>query len=153
VSDVVTDDELLYRCVHFGDNNYHIDETGKARISSQAFRDRSKAPSVDRAGLCNNDPRFTQKKAENAVVSLITGAVRDIKVTQNDAKGNPLCSYRIDVCARPEDGNTAHAQIEPEPTYKNGTPFRKVLERLAFLAEQRGWEILPYELRNQEPLP
>jgi hypothetical protein len=46
----------------------------------------------------------------------------------------------------------AHAQIEPSPEYKNDKPFRKVIERLAFLANQRiskeGWEIEPHELRT-----
>jgi hypothetical protein len=108
------------------------------------------APSVDRANLCDCDPAWTQKDAKNAVVSLITIDVRQTEtVFQPDPKGQPLpfSTYRIDVCSKPVDKNPAHAQIEPSPEYKNRTPFRKLLERLAFLANQRGWEILPFELR------
>ncbi len=153
MSDVVADDELLYRCVFHG-RGYQIDGT-ITRVSSQAFADRSKAPSVDRAKLCDLNPQWTQKDSKDAVVSLIAGEIRVIDdVVQRDSQGNELYAYQIDVCPKPLDDNPAHAQIEPSPEYKNNTPFRKVLERLAFLANQRiseyGWEIEPYELRVQE---
>ncbi|WP_375476524.1 hypothetical protein [uncultured Nostoc sp.] len=151
MSDVVTDDELLYRCIFCGlDKYYRIGEFG-LELSSQAFTDRNQAPSVDRAKLCSYDPQSTQKNPDDGVVSLITGEVRMINVSQNDQKGNPVFDYKIDVCPRPTDDNPSHAQIEPSPNYTNKTTFRKVAEKLARLATERikkqDWEIKPQELR------
>ncbi|MFN6569928.1 hypothetical protein [Dendronalium sp. ChiSLP03b] len=152
MSDVVTDDELLYRCVFRGlDKYYRIGEFG-LELSSQAFTDRNQAPSVDRAKLCGYDPKCTQKNPDDGVGSLITAEVRMINISQNDQKGNPLFDYKIDVCPRPTDENLAHAQIEPSPDYSNKTTFKKVAEKLARLAteriKQQGWEIELYELRT-----
>ncbi|WP_392532507.1 hypothetical protein [Nostoc sp. C117] len=150
MSDVVTDDELLYRCIFCGSGHYyHIRESG-LELSSQAFTDRNHAPSVDRAKLCGYDPQCTQKNPDDGVVSLIAGEVRMINVSQNDQKGNPLFNYKIDVCPRPTDDNPSHAQIEPSPDYTNKGTFRKVAEKLARLATQRikkeDWEIKPQDL-------
>jgi hypothetical protein len=152
VSDVVTDDELLYRCVFLGlDKYYRISKSG-VELSSQAFADRGSAPSVDRAKLCNYNPKWTQKNLDDGVVSLIVSEVRMIDVAQNDSKGNQLFAYKIDVCPRPVEENPAHAQIEPSPDYTNKTTFRKVTEKLARLATERinkqGWEIMPYDLQT-----
>ncbi|MBR8828430.1 MAG: hypothetical protein DSM107014_11120 [Gomphosphaeria aponina SAG 52.96 = DSM 107014] len=142
--DNVADEEVLYRCVFYGKNNYKIDENNEIRVSSQAFTDRNQRPSVDRASLCNNNPKYSQKDSKDGVVSLITRDVRLIDtVIQNDKKGKEEFTYKIDVKSRPLDENHAHAQIEPNPEYRNKTPFRKLLERLAYLANQRGWEIPP----------
>ena len=139
----ITNEEILYRCVFHERNCYQIiDNT--AEVSTLAFTDKNKQPSVDRANLCNYDPSHTQKNDQDAVVSLITENVRAIKIVQNDPKGNPEFPYKIDVIYRPLDENVAHAQIEPSPEYRNRTPFKKLLERLAYLAK---WEISPYELR------
>lgn len=150
MSDVIADDEILYRCVFNGlDNYYRVGEFG-LELTSQAFTDRSLAPSVDRAKLCNNNPKHTQKNPNDGVVSLITGEVRMINISQNDPKGNPLFDYKIDVCPRPTQDNPSHAQIEPSPKYKNQKYFRKVTNRLALLATERikkqGWEIKPSDL-------
>ena len=145
----ITKEEILYSCVFYERNCYQIvDNT--AKVTSQAFAYRNRRPSVDRASLCNYDPSHTQKNAQDAVVSLITEKVRLIdEVVQNDPKGNPEFTYKIDVVYRPLDENVAHAQIEPSPEYRNQTPFKKkLLERLANLANQREWEIPPYELRQ-----
>ncbi|PMB39131.1 hypothetical protein CEN47_05460 [Fischerella thermalis CCMEE 5319] len=152
MSNVVADDELLYRCVFCGlDKYYRIGKSG-VELSSQAFADRGSAPSVDRAKLCNYNPKWTQKNPDDGVVSLIASEVRMMDVAQNDNKGNKLFAYKIDVCPRPTDSNPAHAQIEPSPDYTNKTTFRKVTEKLARLATERinkeGWEIIPYELRT-----
>lgn len=139
----ITNEEILYRCVFYERNCYQIvDNT--AKVTSQAFTDRKRQPSVDRACLCNYEPSYTQRNDQDAVVSLITEKVRLIdEVVQNDPKGNREFTYKIDVIYRPLDENVAHAQIEPSPEYRNQKPFRKLLERLANLAK---WEIPPYEL-------
>ncbi|MFN6566135.1 hypothetical protein [Dendronalium sp. ChiSLP03b] len=84
---------------------------------------------------------------------MIASEVRMINnIAQGDTKGNPLFVYKMDVFPRPTDDNPAHAQIEPSPEYKNKTPFRKLIEKLAFLANEKidkqGWEIELYELRS-----
>jgi hypothetical protein len=146
--DFVGDEEVLYRCVFYDKNWYQI-QGNTATISSQAFTDRGMCPSVDRADLCDNNASYSQKDEKDAVVSLITKDVRLIdSVIQNNPKGEPEFTYKIDVLPRPCEENQAHAQIEPSPEYRNNKPFRKLLERLAYLAKQRGWEIEPYELRQ-----
>ncbi|MEA5616340.1 hypothetical protein VB711_00590 [Cronbergia sp. UHCC 0137] len=151
--DVVTNDELLYRCVFGGLNKYYRFEESELKLSSQAFTDRNQAPSVDRAKLCGFNPKYTQKNPNDGIISLIAGEVRAIdSIVQSDAKGNQLFVYKIDVCSRPTDENLAHAQIEPSPDYTNKNTFRKVAEKLARLATERvkkqGWEIEPCELRT-----
>lgn len=148
--DFVADEEVLYRCVFYGKNLYQI-QGNTATISTQAFADRMMRPSVDRAELCESNPCYSQKDEKDAVVSLITNDVRVIdNIIQNNLKGQPEFTYKIDVLPRPLEDNQAHAQIEPSPDYRNKTPFRKLLERLAYLANQRGWEIEPYELRQMK---
>jgi hypothetical protein len=152
VEDFVADDELLYRCVFYttsdGSKNYKIDGE-KVLVSSQAFRDASSSPSVDRASFCGHDPKHTQKNVEDGVISLICQNVRLIdSVVQRDSKGKEEFKYKIDVFPRPLLNNRAHAQIEPTPAYQNEKIFRKLRERLAFLANQRVWEILPLEFRQ-----
>ena len=146
--DFVANEEVLYKCVFYDRNLYEI-QGNMATISSQAFTDRAMCPSVDRASLCGNNPCYSQKDEKDAVVSLITKDVRLIdSVIQNNPKGEPEFTYKIDVLARATEENPAHVQIEPSPEYRNKTPFRKLLERLAYLANQREWEIEPYELRQ-----
>jgi hypothetical protein len=152
VEDFVADDELLYRCVFYetedGASLYKV-ENRKVIVSSQAFRDSSLAPSVDRALLCNRNPEHTQKNPKDGVVSLICCDVRLIdSVVQKDSKGREEFTYKIDVFSRPLSNNCAHAQIEPSPEYRSKSVFRKLLERLAFLANQREWEILPWDSRQ-----
>jgi hypothetical protein len=152
VEDFVADNESLYRCVFHqtsdGTQTYKI-ENDKAYISTAAFRDSSSAPSVDRACLCNHDPTYTQKSPQDGIISLISREVRLINsIIQKDSKGREEFTYKIDVLPRPLPDNVAHAQIEPTPAYRSKSVFRKLLERLAFLANQREWEILPWELRQ-----
>jgi hypothetical protein len=151
LEDSVADNELLYRCVFYktsdGTKTYKV-EGDKAYVSIYAFRDAASAPSVDRALLCRQNPTYTQKNTEDGVVVLICQDVRLIdSVVQKDSKGKEEFTYKIDVLPRRLPDNDAHAQIEPTPTYRSKSVFRKLLERLAFLANQREWEILPWDLR------
>jgi hypothetical protein len=156
VVDIVTDDEVIYRCVFYDRGLYRIVDQ-RLQLSSQAFADRNQMPSVDRAALRGNDPTQTQKSPEDGVVSLLTGVVRQIDtVRQMDAKGKLITQYQINVIADPIVGqahmsdNLAHAEIRPTPQYQNKSVFRKLQERLALLATQRidqqGWEITPFDL-------
>jgi hypothetical protein len=71
--DIVTDDEIIYRCVFYDRGLYRIVDQ-RLQLSSQAFADRNQMPSVDRATLRGNDPTQTQKNPEDGVVSLLTQA-------------------------------------------------------------------------------
>lgn len=148
----VQDDEVLYRRVLYGVSHYRIID-GKPKLSSQAFTDRNQAPSVDRATLRGNDPYLTQKNPTDSVVSLLTSDVRATDTVKTFENGVPKIIYKIDVVSVPligipgENDNSAHAEIRPNPEYKGDKPFRKLLERLALLANDRKWEIPPYELR------
>ncbi len=141
----ITDDEVLYRRVP-NDTNFCKIIDGKIEVSSQAFSDRSLRPSVDRAKLCENDPRRTQRKPSDGVVSVAT---RDVRATsnlvQNDKDGKPIQSFTVDVEHVPifndpvEPNNPAHAEIYTIPMCDKKV-FRKLIERLAQLARGR-WEI------------
>jgi hypothetical protein len=149
VIDYVQDDEVLYRRVL---KNHYQMVGGKPNLSSQAFTDRKQAPSVDRAVRCKNNPNFTQKDYTDSVVSLLTCDVRATDTVKTFENGVPKITYKIDVVSVPligisgETDNLAHAEIRPNPEYKGDKPFKRLRERLAFLANTR-WEILPYELR------
>ena len=146
----VADEENLYRRVPHGMNLYVIQTDGKVKISSQAFADRSFRPSVDRAELCDHDPRRTQHKLSDGVASVVTRDVRSIDtVVQNDKHGNPNQTFSIDVehvpilndPMLPDD--PAHAEIHTIPECPDKKVFRKLCERLAQLASERPWEIEP----------
>lgn len=126
----IDNDEILFRAV--GASDYKVEADGKCRLSSQAFRDSRKEPSVNRAKLHNNDPTRTQFSEKDGVVSLLTEEVRTEKVKE----------YSLDAEHAPSNKNQAHSVVIGKPAYK-GNDFRKVIERLAILAGKRGWIIFP----------
>lgn len=146
----VEDDEILYRCIFFKDfsSNIKLDSTGRTIISGQAFSDRKKEPSVDRASL-RDSPFDTQVESMDAVVELLCSEVREIDtVVKRDKKGNLIQKYKIDVLHRPINGNFSHAQIEPSPEYgEKGNTFKKLKIKLGLLATERlnqyGWAVAP----------
>ena len=151
-SDRVDDSEDLYRRVLFGANHYTVDQ-GRARLTSQAFADRTARPSVDRAILRENDPTRTQGDARNAVVRLETHAVRAIAdVVRADKKGQPIERHLVDVVSVPLPNNDAHAEIvcAPELLNLSKNPGRRLLEALVRLADDK-WVVPAYELRGSPP--
>lgn len=148
--DKVEDDEILYRRVLFQKNHYRIDSEFNVKISSQAFLDRQYKVSVDRAKICNFDPTKTQQKKENAVVSLLTKDVRRIDtVIERNQKGKCVEKHRIDVIPDALEDNEAHALIVTDPDYqKPKKVFRKLVDALARLANEREWVIYPLEIRD-----
>src|SRR5437660_8074354 len=98
-SDRVANDELLYRSVT-RDVGFR-DENGKRRPGSQAFADRQRKPSVDRAKRCNNDPTRTQMSPTDSVVSIFAYEVRGItNIVGRDEHGQEY-PYAIDVIPDP----------------------------------------------------
>ena len=144
----IADDEVLYRRVPHVEGLYVVQADGTTKVSSAAFSDRSFRPSVNRAELCHNDPRETQRDPSDGVVSVVTGDVRSIDtLLQNDEKGNLIRTFCVDVehvpiinhPALPD--NLAHAEIYLIPASSNKAVFRRLCERLAQLANVRPWEI------------
>ena len=96
--DFVRNDEILYRRISARRKLYKIRLDGTIEISSEAFSDRQLRVSVDRAKLCDNNPRYTLGNEPGIVVGLLTSDVRNVDdLTRNDPKGNPLFQFKIDV--------------------------------------------------------
>ncbi len=134
--DRVDEDEALYRSVRpilwkqKGDGQFYL--------SSQAFADRNKRPSVDRAKLCGQDSSYTQFCSSDYICSLVAEDVRFIAtVVKHDKKGVPQVRHNIDVEPVPLSENVAHAEIYALPAISGGRLFERLLERLAYLAQ---WE-------------
>lgn len=136
----VGDDEILYRRFQIG--HYKTCQlTGNKVISSQAFSDKTRQVSVDRAKINQHNPDRTKFLVTDGVVELITREVRGISnISKNDGKGNPLQLQTLVVTPDPikDDpelpDNPAHALISSTPDYNNRAVFNKVIEALALIA-------------------
>ena len=143
----ITDDEILYRCLFPGMGMYKFLLDGTLEITSQAFADREGKASVDRAKLCNNNPRHTLVDPMGGVVSVIAGDVRSITnadITRNN-RGGP---FKVEVQHVPLPENDAHAEIYTIPPFTDADKktYRRLRIALAQLAEARQCEIFPRSL-------
>ena len=139
--DFVHNDEILYRRISARRKLYKIKNDGTIEISSEAFSDRQLRVSVDRAKLCNNNPRYTLGIEPGVVVGLLANDVRNLDgLTRNDQKGNPLIQFRIDVEPIPLLENPAYAEIFALPAFENADrrgAFHRLCRRLVRLAEEK----------------
>ena len=139
-SDRVADNELLYRSIRLIENNFRKESDGTVRLSSQAFTDRSKEPSVYRHNLCESPPYGNPPRLgeTDAVAGLIAATIR---------RNSPLLhqgdEYQIDIRPEPED-HLAHAVVFARPEFPNDKPFRRLRELLTKIIEQE-WPIPPNE--------
>lgn len=145
--DFVDDNEMLYRRILAGRKLYKYKTDGTIEISSEAFSDRELRVSVDRAKLCNNNPKHTLGNAPGGVVALVARDVRNVDdLTRNDSKGNPVQRFNIEVEPVPLSNNPAHAEIYAIPAFadvdRRGA-FHRLCRRLVRLAEAQQWAILP----------
>jgi len=147
ISDV-TDDEILYRRIL--DDFYEVQNDGTFKFKSQAFTDVEFRTSVNRAKLCDNDPKRTLGKFSGGVVSLVARDVRAINdIIQYDKNKNPIQTFIVDVEHVPiinhpiEPDNLAHAEIHTIPECPNSRVFKRLRERLVLLANARQWELAP----------
>lgn len=146
---VVDDHEELIRRIP-ADSSCYDSSDGTLRLSSTAFNDPERMPSVDRRKMraslddCKNHP-------SDGLLLLIAREVRAINLPQIEAKGKPAANaHKIDVMHRPiEAGNRdalpvngAHSQIETTPSLGDAR-FKKLKEALARLAEKHGWLASP----------
>lgn len=135
-SDHVHNEETLYRSIV--PNLWKQKSDGEFYLSSQAFADRNRRPSVDRARLCGHDPSYTQFRPSDYVRGFLAEDVRAIStVIRHDRKGVPQVRHNIDVEPVPLSDNAAHAEIFAVPEISGGRLFERLLEKLAYLAR---WE-------------
>ena len=160
IEDSVDDGEVLYRRVLSSTSHYRVDG-GRVRLSATAFTDTEKRPSVDRSAICHrldpSGPQWTQEAEENSVVQFDAKSVRAIRPESRNERGKVERVHGVDVVPRPlgatpeKPANPAHSQIEAVPDIQRRMAFRKLLEALARIvndAGERGWAILPPELRR-----
>ena len=94
----VTDDEILYRCLFPGMDMYKFRLDGTLEITSQAFADREGRASVDRAKLCDNNPRHTLADPMGGVVSVVAEDVRSIAgLSRNNRVGESIQTFAVNV--------------------------------------------------------
>lgn len=145
----ITDDEILYRCLFPGMDMYRFRPDKTLEITSQAFADREYRASVDRASLCDNNPRHTLIDPMGGVVSVVAGDVRSIAgLSRNNKAGDPLQSFTVDVEHVPLPSNNAHAEIYTISPFTDTDKkvYRRLRIALAQLAEARQCEIFPSRL-------
>ncbi|GJL62988.1 MAG: hypothetical protein NPIRA04_16420 [Nitrospirales bacterium] len=149
--DHVSDDEELYRNVRGAltdDEYFHDPHTGQLIITAQAFRDRKKEPSVDRAKLRDYNPDLS-RMAGSGIVSLITEDVRAIGTVQTKSPDGQTFQHAVDVEAAPiPSKNEAHALITVSPEFfgseaKQKHAFSLLRRALATLASKNGWTLEP----------
>jgi hypothetical protein len=145
----VLDDETLYRSVRDDRLNFVCDGQGSlTRLSTTAFNDRGKEPSVDRATLRPSGPPSSRRSESDGVVSLVTLDVRAIRaVVTYDNKGKVVQSHDVDVHHAPEDDNYSHALVKTAPHAAADNTFKRLKEALCRLAEARGWAFPPSSWR------
>ena len=136
--DRVSDHERLFRRVPARRRSY-VFQGGVVQFSTEAFNDRGMRPSVDRANLCGNDPKHTQKEETDGVFPLLTGEVRAINDLTYQGE-QAVEYYLVDVHPDPIlPQNHAHAVITTSPEFQTKSAFRRLKERLARLASGKPW--------------
>ena len=148
-NDFVRNDEILYRSVRgkYGEE-YAYDNIGKLKVSSEAFRDRDKKPSVDRAELRGFNPVLSKLSDTDGVVSLITADVRAIGTVKTKIQNTDTTVHAVDVIYDPTPENPAHSKIVVNPEFfgsksKQRNVFKLLQLALAELAEKNGWTLEP----------
>lgn len=147
--DLVRADEILYRSVRgkYGEE-YSYDNTGKLQISSQAFRDRERKPSVDRAELKEFNPALSKRSETDGIVSLMTADIRAIGTVKTKIANTDVVEHAVDVIHDPIPENPAHSKIVVNPEIfgsnnKQRNVFKLLQLALAELAERSGWTLEP----------
>ena len=132
VSDSVADVEILYRALAPDPRMLPIDAEGNRRISSNAFNDAGRRPSVDRALLCPGGPEEsrTRFRPGSGILSLSASDVREISVVH----GGTGQVYGVDVEPVPLAQNLAHAEIFGRPPFDTDKVFDRIKQALARIA-------------------
>ena len=145
----VRDEEELYRSVRGKlEEEYSYGPKGNLQISSEAFRDRDRKPSVDRAELREFNPVLSKLSETDGVVSLITADVRAIGTVKTKIQNTDTTVHAVDVIYDPTPENPAHSKIVVNPEFfgsksKQRNVFKLLQLALAELAEKNGWTLEP----------
>ena len=110
-NDFVRNEEELYRSVRGKLEEYSYGPKGNLQISSEAFRDRDRKPSVDRAELRKFNPALSKLSDTDGVVSLMTADVRAIGIVKTKIQNEDAVVHAVDVVYDPTPENPAHSQI------------------------------------------
>ena len=147
--ETISDEEKLYRSVRgeLSHDEYTYDATGRLKIRTEAFRDRNKKPSVDRANLREFNPSLSKLNETDGIVTLTTGDVRAIGDVTTRIDDNTV-RHRVDVEYAPLAQNPAHSHIVVYPEYfgsktKQKNAFYLLRVALARLATMSGWTLEP----------
>lgn len=144
---IVGDYELLFRRIPFRTESplyYARQADGTIRVSSSAFGDRNRRISVDRALLCESDPKHAQISSADGVVSLLAGEIRKDSVATFTKGGELSVVHLLDVEPAPLVENLAHAEIVANPEIMTDSTFKRLCQLLARLAQ---WTIYPVDCR------
>ena len=157
-NDSIRNDEELYRSVRGElDAEEYLIEREKLRIRSNAFRDRNKKPSVDRAELKKSNPCCSKRNDTDGIVSLITANVRAIGTVVTKTQNEDVVVHTVDVIYDPnpksDPKNHAHSHIVVDPDFfdtdifdtnsKRERTFDRLRVALAKLATKNGWTLEP----------
>ena len=148
-NDYVRNEEELYQSVRGKlEEEYSYSPKGSLQISSEAFRDRDRKPSVDRAELRKFNPALSKLSDIDGVVSLMTAEVRAIGKVKTKTQNEDVVIHAVDVVYAPTSENPAHSLIIVKPEFfgsknKQGNVFKLLQLALAELAEKNGWTVKP----------
>ena len=153
VKDHVSDEEDLYRRVRASlsedeDEYYYNEHDDRPIITRNAFRDRDKEPSVDRAKLKSFNPHLSKINESDGIVTLVTRDVRGIGDVVTITEDETKVEHAVDVQPDPEEDNEANALIGVLPEFlgsksKQKNVFKLLRISLARLATENGWTVPP----------
>ncbi len=128
----VADEETLYRAVRNDPRFFAVDSNGLPRISSMAFNDPGRRPSVDRAALCPDGPEETRDRFSpgSGVLALVAHNVRTLSATH----GATGTTYNVDIEPVPLSDNPAHAEIFGHPPFDTDKVFERIKQALPRIA-------------------
>lgn len=147
--ETISNGEQLYRSVRgeLSENEYTYHPRGRLKFRSNAFRDRKKKPSVDRAYLLEFNPALSKLDVSDGIVTLLTGDVRAISDVTTRIDGTSV-EHKVDVEYAPLEENSPHSQIVVHPEYlgsktQQENAFYMLRVALARLATINGWTLKP----------
>lgn len=147
----VDDDEEVYRSVRGAlnyDEYYYDENDGSLQIGPNAFRDRYKHPSVDRAKLKDFNPHLAKQSESDGIVTLLTKKVRAIGHVFTKTEQGEVVQHSVDVKPDQKHDNEAHALVVVTPEFfgsptKQKNAFKLLRISLAKIATENGWTVRP----------